>query len=168
MRTFPLYFRRAYVFSLALFFIIIAGNSPVRAATFTEDFSSLDYADLANTTGEWNTEHGEASLAKKFQPTKKSVLDTSGTAYEVLVDGSYAYIADGTAGVKIVDISNLSSPSLVGTYSASNENIKGLDKTGNYIVAANTNEANSIDVEIIDVSTPSSPTRLTSISIAGA
>jgi hypothetical protein len=41
-------------------------------------------------------------------------MDTQGAAYDVAVSGAYVYIADGSAGVQVIDITNPASPQIVG------------------------------------------------------
>lgn len=145
-------------------------NKPATASTtVTENFGNLTYADLTNTTAEWNTRTGEIAFPKTFKPSLTGSYDTSGTAYETIVDGNYAYLADGTNGLEIIDISNPASPTHTGNYNVTNLNMIGLAKSGNYIFGADQNEngAGNIDVEIIDVSTPSAPTRAASLAIDG-
>ena len=45
--------------------------------------------------------------------------DTSGYAYGVAVAGNYAYVADGTAGLQVIDVSNPANSSRVGGYDTS-------------------------------------------------
>jgi len=42
--------------------------------------------------------------------------DTSGSAGGIYISGDYAYVADASSGLKIIDIRNPSAPSLVGSY----------------------------------------------------
>ena len=42
--------------------------------------------------------------------------DTPGDAYRVHVSGSYAYVTDGEAGLRVIDISTPTSPEEVGFY----------------------------------------------------
>jgi len=44
---------------------------------------------------------------------------TSDYAYGVAVSGNYAYVADGFAGLQVINISNASSPTRVGGYDTS-------------------------------------------------
>ena len=41
--------------------------------------------------------------------------DTPGTAIEVYIEGNYAYIADGNAGLQIIDITDKKNPNIVGS-----------------------------------------------------
>jgi hypothetical protein len=42
--------------------------------------------------------------------------DTSGGALGVAVSGNYAYVADGAAGLQVIDVSNPASPQWLGGY----------------------------------------------------
>ncbi|KPJ67907.1 MAG: hypothetical protein AMJ43_02915 [Coxiella sp. DG_40] len=53
------------------------------------------------------------------QPTLLGSLDTD-HACEVTVNGNYSYVADASAGLKIIDVSNSSAPILKGTFGSSN------------------------------------------------
>jgi hypothetical protein len=43
--------------------------------------------------------------------------DTSGQAWDVAVSGNYAYVADGTNGLQVIDVSNPANPQRVGQIS---------------------------------------------------
>ncbi len=80
------------------------------------------------------------------------IYDTPGTARGVYVSGNYAYVADDTSGLKIINISNPDLPTLTGTYGTVG-NARGVYVSGDYAYVTN-----QIALEIIDISTPSSPT----------
>ena len=50
------------------------------------------------------------------QPLHVGGFDTSGQAFGVAVNGNYAYVADGAAGLQIIDIRNPASPTRVGGF----------------------------------------------------
>jgi hypothetical protein len=52
--------------------------------------------------------HGLAILAvsNPANPRPAGGYDTSGDAYGVAVLGNYAYVADGGAGLQVIDVSN--------------------------------------------------------------
>jgi hypothetical protein len=105
----------------------------------SEDTSSdLDYTGtsaLANTS---------ASLT--------GTLDTGGDDHGVAVSGNYAYVADGTSGLQVIDISTPSSPSVTGALDTSGKAL-GVAVSGNYAYVADSDSG----LHIIDISTPSSP-----------
>ncbi len=77
--------------------------------------------------------------------------DTSGTAFDVSVAGNYAYVADSRDGLLIIDISDPTSPSLVGNYEAGT---KGVYISGEYAYVTQP----LLRLYIIDISEPISPT----------
>ncbi|TRU22914.1 MAG: hypothetical protein EWV81_17410 [Microcystis aeruginosa Ma_SC_T_19800800_S464] len=81
-------------------------------------------------------------------------ISTQDILYSVQVAGNYAYVATGSRGLKIIDISNPISPTLKGEYfgsrSASAEDVQVV---GNYAYVA----YGVAGLDIIDISNPSSP-----------
>ena len=75
-----------------------------------------------------------------------------GFAMGVAVSGNYAYVADGSAGLQVIDVSNLANPQRVGGYNTSGDA---------YIVAVSGNYAYVADraagLQVIDVSNPANP-----------
>ncbi|GCL41751.1 cadherin domain-containing protein [Dolichospermum planctonicum] len=69
------------------------------------------------------------------------------------VVGNYAYVADWTSGLQIIDISNPTTPTLKGNYDTSG-NALGVQVVGNYAYVADT----SGGLKIIDISNPTTPT----------
>ncbi|HLE12561.1 MAG: hypothetical protein A2504_03760 [Bdellovibrionales bacterium RIFOXYD12_FULL_39_22] len=80
--------------------------------------------------------------------------DISTNAMKVKVDGSYAYVADGSDGLKIFDISNKTAPTLVGGLSMSTPGVD-LAITGN--TAFLTRNNGSAFLDIIDITSKTSP-----------
>ena len=85
-------------------------------------------------------------------PTLEGSYNTSGSAYKVHVSGKYAYVADGSSGLQIIDISNPASPTLTGTYDTSGDAI-GVYVSGKYAYVADWDSG----LQIVDVSNPTSP-----------
>lgn len=89
-----------------------------------------------------------------------SNLDVSG----LIVDGNYAYItmnqeSSGTSGLRIVDISNPASPSVVGgTALTMLAAPNGVAKSGNYLFVAHVDGVTATNrLRIIDVTNPAAP-----------
>ncbi len=78
------------------------------------------------------------------------------------VSGTNAYLADAESGIVILDVSNPSSPVIVGNY-ATEYSILDVAVSGNYVYAADSN-----DLIIIDATTPSSPTLVGSYETIGS
>ncbi|MGE3062915.1 MAG: T9SS type A sorting domain-containing protein, partial [bacterium] len=71
----------------------------------------------------------------------------------VYVSGDYAYVADRSSGLQIIDISNPSSPTLKGSYNTPGYAL-GVYVSGSYAYVADSYDG----LQIIDISNPSSPT----------
>jgi len=84
---------------------------------------------------------------------------------ELSVAEPYLYLAAGLDGMKIIDISNPSSPTLVGTYTLEFGDEKAWavkSGGGNYVYLGS-----NYHFEVIDVSSPSSPYRKSKVNSAG-
>ncbi|MDO8335677.1 MAG: kelch repeat-containing protein, partial [Candidatus Saccharibacteria bacterium] len=95
-------------------------------------------------------------------PTLKGTYDTSGGARGVQVSGKYAYVADDTSGLQIIDVSVPTSPTLVSTYNTSGSAL-GIKVAGNYAYVAD----GTAGLLIIDISNPTSPQLISSIDTPG-
>lgn len=82
---------------------------------------------------------------------------STGDAWDVAISGIYAYIASGLT-VKILDVSDLSNPYEVGSYSVS-YNAYGVFISGNYLYVAD----GTSGLKILDVTDKTNPTLLGSI-----
>ncbi|REJ39306.1 MAG: DUF4347 domain-containing protein, partial [Microcystis aeruginosa TA09] len=79
--------------------------------------------------------------------------DTPGNAYGVYVVGNYAYVADFSLGLQIIDISTPTNPTLIGNYDTSGFAMD-VQIVGNYAYLAD----GFAGLTIIDISNPSNPT----------
>jgi hypothetical protein len=86
-------------------------------------------------------------------PTLAGTYDTGGGVNNIYVSGKYAYLANGVAGLKIINISNQADPTLMGTYDTS-INANNVYVSGKYAFVADDNSS----LKIIDISNPASPT----------
>ena len=100
---------------------------------------------------------GGLQIINISDPSSPYIITTYPSDYtvDVFVDGDYAYLADNSAGVglKILDISDLSSPSLAGEY-VTNGDMQGVFVSGDYAYIADNSVGGLL---IIDISNPSSP-----------
>ncbi len=87
-----------------------------------------------------------------FTLSKIGSFDFSDHGWDIAIKGDYAYIADTHDGLLVVDVSDLSSPKLVGQYSTMLGGPPEIDVDGNYAYIAQGNS-----MKIIDISNPSSP-----------
>ncbi|MFH0853982.1 MAG: fibronectin type III domain-containing protein [bacterium] len=83
---------------------------------------------------------------------KKSTYNTPGNASNVFTNGNYAYIADGTSGLQIINISNPESPIFVGNYDTASA-AKDVYVSGNYAYIADYTSG----LQIINISNPQNP-----------
>ena len=92
---------------------------------------------------------------------RSSFYDTGiqGYAWDVVVKGDYAYVANGNQGMSVVDVSSLVSPSLAGHYDLPySDEARSIFVKGNYAYLTTLNHG----LIIIDISNPSSPTFVSS------
>lgn len=83
-------------------------------------------------------------------PSIVTIIDGYGSCLDVVVQDSYAYLADGYGGIKIVDISDPASPVLL-SGAETGEYASHLDISGNHLYVSN------IGVTGFDVSNPLQP-----------
>lgn len=89
--------------------------------------------------------------------------DTSGSAQSVTVSGNRAYVADFSAGMEIIDVSDPSNPVLLGQYDSPGY-AWGVAIAGNFAYLAD--EATGLIV--LDVSDPSGPERIGGYNTSGS
>ncbi|MBL9172624.1 MAG: hypothetical protein JNL10_03740 [Verrucomicrobiales bacterium] len=87
---------------------------------------------------------------------------TRNYANEVRVAGGYAYVADGLAGMTVVDLRNPAIPTRVATFETGGD-ARGLDLTGGFAVVA----AWDRGVQILDISRPDNPVRVATVESTG-
>ncbi|MCL0035657.1 PKD domain-containing protein, partial [Thermodesulfovibrionales bacterium] len=80
-------------------------------------------------------------------------VDTPGRAWGVFISGNYAFVADGGAGLQIIDISNSASPVIVGSVDTPCSALDVYISENHAFVADNWRGG----LQIIDVSNPRSP-----------
>ena len=116
----------------------------------SEDFSTTTHMNHNATTADWNTDLELLQLFP-FEVTLEGRVDLGNYARGISVDGDYAYVADGYAGVQILDISDASNPVVV-----ANEDTPGyayqVHVSGNYLYVAD----HSGGLRVLDISDPTS------------
>ncbi len=90
--------------------------------------------------------------------------DTPIVARGVAVSGNYAYVADGSSGIQVIDISSSSNPQLIGLGANTPGSAIDLVISDSYVYVAD----GSKGLQIIDVSTPSSPEIIGSVDTPGS
>lgn len=102
-------------------------------------------------------------------PPYAAALDLPGSsnAFGVFASGNYAYVGQGAdSGDEffVIDISNISSPSIVGSTELTG-NVNDIMVRGNYAYVANAD--NSQELQVVDISSPSSPSLVGIIDLDG-
>ncbi len=131
------------------------------AGSFTEDFTTTTYRDPVATTANWDTTDEELRLFP-FSLSLTGSADTPGVANDQFVSGDHAYIADGTSGLQVIDISDPAAPVLVGSFDTPG------DAAGIYVDGDQAFVADGLSgLQVIDVSDPTSPASLGSANTPG-
>lgn len=102
-------------------------------------------------------------VIKTFLPTPLSFLPIPGFANNVKVNGNFAYVAAGSAGLQVVDVTDRSNPRIAASL-ATPGNANDLRVVNNKVYLA----ADSAGLIIIDVSNPLAPQILGSLPTADA
>jgi PKD repeat protein len=80
--------------------------------------------------------------------------DTPAISYDVAVSGTYAYVADNSSGLRVIDISDPANPTEVGFYDTPGY-ANGVAVSGTYAYVADSN-----GLRVIDISDPAHPTEV--------
>jgi hypothetical protein len=97
------------------------------------------------------------------KPVVLSSLDVSNLVFKaVALAGNYAYVACGTAGMRVFDISNPSTPLSVGSYDTAGF-AQGVAVAGNYAYVAD----DAAGLQILNISNPAAPTLTGTIDTPG-
>ena len=90
-------------------------------------------------------------------------VDTPGKAYDVAVAGSHAYVADGEAGLQVVDISDPASPRIVGSVDTPGE-APAVAVAGTHAYVAD----GEAGLQVMDISDPALPRIVGSVDTPGS
>jgi hypothetical protein len=99
----------------------------------------------------------------KFAPAPRSFVDLGGPGNNIDVSGDHAYVAVGSIGLKVVDVSDRTAPQIVATL-----NLPG---TANDVKLAGTRAyvaAGSAGLHVVDVSNPVSPRLIATFDTGGS
>jgi subtilisin-like proprotein convertase family protein len=136
-------------------------SSPCGAGVFTtrEPFESPWYVALSGQTQNGNERLyrliATCDLASIPSLSEAGAHNTPGLAQGVVVSGTYAYVADGHGGLRVVDVSNPQRPRSVGVYPTSGLALD-VAVSGRYAYVVVDDPAGD-RVEAVDISTPSLP-----------
>ncbi len=101
-------------------------------------------------------------VSSSFAEMINAVLNTPGSASDVAVEGSQAYVADSAGGLRIIDISNPSLPQEVSS-AATPGVASGVALYGNYALVAD----GISGIQFFDISNPLSPQPYASLPMTG-
>lgn len=90
-------------------------------------------------------------------------VDTPGFANKVKIEGDFLYVADGAAGLSIIDVSNRNAPQLVRTVNT-NGNARDVAVYGVFAFIANGNNG----MAVVDISDPANAQLVTVFNASGA
>jgi hypothetical protein len=130
--------------------------------TYSESFTATTYKDASNTTADWNTAAGELRLFP-FVASEAGNYDAPGVTLSVAVGGNLAFAGDAGTGLRILDITETSSPVLVGTYSPLGS-CYALAVSNTYVYAAD----GPLGLSIINAANAASPTLAGSLATSDA
>ncbi|ODS23272.1 hypothetical protein AB835_09635 [Candidatus Endobugula sertula] len=99
---------------------------------------------------------------ERFNPVALSAIDIPGYANNVDVQGNYAYVAAGSAGLVIIDVTDRSAPLIIGQLDTDGTAID-VKVSGNLVYLAD----GEAGIKIIDASDPSSPVLRSSLDTRG-
>lgn len=160
---------RAYTVSCLAFLLLLLASIGTRGAItgkhiFVEDFTRNQYKDVAATTARWDTLQGELRL--------NLAMKQVGTCYvyepeKIVPAGDYAYVIDFNYGLRVLDISNPASPSVVASCPTTCD-VYDFALRGSYIYAAvDEGGPGSYQggLDVIDVSNPLAPVKIAHLNI---
>jgi hypothetical protein len=127
--------------ALLPFLLTSCGDEPSPTVPTDVDTDCIDYADCVHYTGS---------------------IDTPGQAWCVAVSGAHAFVADGSAGLQVIDIGDPASPKSLSAIAVPGLSF-GVAISGNYAYVA----AYGDGLQVIDISTPASPQNVGAIATRG-
>ncbi len=153
--------------NIALTPIITTTTLPTTTTSTTTIPTTTTTATGSSTTTTTTTGSSTTTTTLQSQsctPTLLSSYNALGFAFawDVYVSGNRAYIADGSGGLQIIDISNPTAPVLHGTYDTPG-NARGVHVSGSTAYVADADNG----LQIINVSFPSAPALLGTYNTAG-
>jgi len=116
----------------------------------TEDFTTTEYQGTL-TNAVWDTVAAHVTLPS-FTPTAVGGATTASFARDVAVEGIFAYVADGSAGLTVVNIADPAAPFTVTTM-ATGQFATGIAVRGNLAYIADGNDG----LQVVDISNPHAP-----------
>jgi len=138
----------------------VVTNVPVGAHTVKLMKTDYDTYTTTVTVAEHETTDVSATLVRAYQIF--GTCNTPGFAYDAVVSGNYAYVADGDGGLAVVDLADRSQPTIVGSCSVTGK-ATGLAVAGSYAYVAVANSK----LAVVNVATPSQPAVIATCNLSG-
>jgi len=137
-------------------FLCIAAAAPSagQLSEYIEDFTTTTYMDTAATTALWDVVDEEISL-HPYAIELVGSCASSGNCRSATRHGDYVFLFASGGGIDIVDISDLTSPSVVGNYNSAGYSYQGV-VAGDYLYVAD----DTGGLAILDITDPTAPSDL--------
>jgi hypothetical protein len=104
-------------------------------------------------------------VSDSLNPVRKGKLFLNDFILEIIISENFAYVLNRELGLRIVDISDPDTPSLVSTFSTP-ERAASLAKSGQYVYLGYSNDYDISVLLVIDVINPASPVQVGSKSLS--
>ncbi len=130
--------------------LLLLTSALAAAGEYTETFTNTTHLNPGQTTAVWDTASGQ--LTMPVPPILIGSAATGGHAYAVKIWGDRAYVAAGTAGLEVFDITDPSAPFIIGSYDTPGE---ALDVAINGGIACVADGDSGL--VILDVTDPTAP-----------
>ena len=137
--------------AVCLLVLLVAPRAQAHVFEHMEDFTTKDYCDTLNTTADWNTAAGELRPFP-FELTYAGSILMGNDVQDIAVVGDHAYLAIGASGLLVVDISDSSGPTAVGTGGTAGM-AQGVAVDGDNAFVA----CGAAGLQVVDVSTSTGP-----------
>jgi hypothetical protein len=129
------------------------GSAVALVHSFSEDFTTHDYHDTINTDAWWDSTGGGEIKLWPFQMERVGSRALTGSpTREVQISGDHAYVANGSQGLVVVDITRADSMFTAGGYVGFGT-ATGFDISGDYLFMTN----GSYRMFVLDISDPTDP-----------
>ena len=127
---------------------------------YVERFVDTRYVHAETTTATWDTVQRHVRLTRG--PRLLGTYDTRGRSRQVVTHGGYAFLANGSGGLHIVDVSDPQQPQRAGVWYPHGKTA-ALAKYGPYVYLA----AGGSGVTIVEVTSPIAPRLVASLPLRG-